>query len=1279
VAALTALFSIGFFALVAQTLLFRDFLSVYEGNELGIATFFTSWLLWVAAGALCARRCAVRPVRNFEWLVLLYVPAAVLQAVLIQYSRPLAGVSVYELFPFVRMCGVSLLTNAPVSFLTGWLFTRACHYLSAASPLAVARVFVAESAGSFAGGVAVTLLLTAGVAAESIFLYAALCTSAGPCLHAATRRRLVTALVPALLLVLLLAAGVDRQLTRWKDHYLWQRLLPQTPLGGAFVTTQARYLYGSDRGQFNVVAQESVTDVVPAAEHASEVAALHLAQHPTARRILVIGRGAYAICNRFLILPGIESVTLLDPDPDYPGQLLEVLPGFFKTEDSRLRIPRVDARTHLQKTEVRYDLVVLNLPTVTTLALNRTVTREFFDALKARLAPAGVVGARITGGENFMGDDLVNAGASVYHTLTTVFPHVGLKPGDESWLLASEGTALSADPAVLGERFAGIEGSAALYPAAGLSGLYPADRIAYQLSTYRAAADAAPERLLLNTDDRPKALLHSLLFVLRQAGASDRLTLFVRTFAINGVPVLVWTIVLFGVLRFVYTLTAPRSRTPDAGVASVSLFDAMVVVVTTGAVGMATNILLMFMYQSRFGSIFLHIGLITAAFMLGLSVGSAASEQILLRRRRSARGLLAEGLCIHALLLGLLTVTPAELSRPVFGAFFLLSGVMSGIYVPAVAAVFKQAGREDAQAGSVVDCCDHLGGTVGGLLMGLWLLPLFSRNTALGVVVLLLLVNLPGLRPRRRRGGARAAPGLSFVRPGAYVLFGICATAVLGALMLGRGQTIDYTRRLQTAAHLMRPSVPLTMQPGTRGGVTYFTQGNASDEIRAYFFGTDRLAPEVQGYGGPFVLAVMTDPQGILQGVEVLQSDETPAYLSAIRRWMRGLAGAPLFSSDALAGVDAVSGATLTSQAVLRALRKAGHGFASETLALPVGAGPAASSSRWWPDREFAVFALLVALGLFVRNRPRTLTRRVFLIAVVLVCGFWLNLQYSLSQIFALLSLKWPAATPNGAFLFVVLVPLLVLCFGNIYCGYLCPFGALQELIGHLRPARVKLQPDQRMWNWTRLLKYLLLAMLVLLYVGSGNMELASADPLVTVFGTERQTVLIVLIGLILVLSFFYNRFWCRALCPTGAFLALLHGIKGLRRFIPPINPKLCIYGVDTLKDLDCICCDRCRGLTRPELLTLRPVLRVPAGLVRRLALALALVVVGGLFLRDVLARHGMGGGARGAAMSQAAVIRAVDMPKLKQLIDEQRLSDQEALFYEPISEDDDGRSGGTR
>ena len=77
------LFAGGYFGLVAQTLLFRDFFTVYEGNELGIAAFFCSWLLCVAVGALLARlpgRVASWLAEHFAFLVLLYIPAYLLHA-----------------------------------------------------------------------------------------------------------------------------------------------------------------------------------------------------------------------------------------------------------------------------------------------------------------------------------------------------------------------------------------------------------------------------------------------------------------------------------------------------------------------------------------------------------------------------------------------------------------------------------------------------------------------------------------------------------------------------------------------------------------------------------------------------------------------------------------------------------------------------------------------------------------------------------------------------------------------------------------------------------------------------------------------------------------------------------------------------------------------------------------------------------------------------------------------------------------------------------------------
>ena len=107
--------TVGFFGLVAQALLFRQFLTVFEGNELSIGIFFSSWLLWIAAGALVGRkRLWARLSGHFEFLPLVYLPAYVLQGWLINHARSFAGVEPYELFPLVKMLPVSFLVNALV-------------------------------------------------------------------------------------------------------------------------------------------------------------------------------------------------------------------------------------------------------------------------------------------------------------------------------------------------------------------------------------------------------------------------------------------------------------------------------------------------------------------------------------------------------------------------------------------------------------------------------------------------------------------------------------------------------------------------------------------------------------------------------------------------------------------------------------------------------------------------------------------------------------------------------------------------------------------------------------------------------------------------------------------------------------------------------------------------------------------------------------------------------------------------------------------------------------
>ena len=1271
----------GVFALVAQSLLFRRFFTVFEGNELGVAWFFTTWLAWVAAGAALGRIRARWPDRlaaRFELLVLLYPLAFLLQDALTRHARLLSGVAAYEVFPLARMLPVSLLANAPVSFLTGLFFALACRWAASAGRVPVSAAYVSEAAGSCAGGVAVTLLLWRGAAAESIFLGAAALLVLACGLYHVRGRGARLAAVPLLLAACALAAVWGGARQRAVDRSAWARLLPPDAYRGSFRTPQAAYHYGMRRGQFTVVARESPAASVPNTEHASAVAALHLAQCPDARRFLVVGADGYALCRQLLRLPQTESVTWLAPDPGFPGRLLDVLPERLAVEDERLHVPDQDIRTVLDRSGAAWDLAILALPDATTLALNRYLTCEFFARLATRLAPGGVVGVRVAGGDNVLGDELVNVGSSAYRTLRTVFAGVAIKPGDETWLLASDGDGLSASPAVLRDRFRRIPGAAELYPPDGLLSLYLPDRMAFQREKYRAAA-ATAGNLLVNTDARPRALFHALLHTAREAGLPRAATAALRNLAARGRLLIPLALLLYGVLRTVYLRrSAPRrrlsaaapvpanspgmtagrdglsSRAPSRDLSAGTAFDAYVLVAFAGAAAMAFSIVLMLLYQAMYGSIFLYVGLIAALFMLGLVLGGLAAARYTARRGMPPRAGITALVGLHAVLVAGVAALPAAAPRAVFPVLFVLSGIAGGMYVPLAAARLAAAGVTERAAGGGLELSDHLGGAWGGLVTGLVLVPVFGTGTALGVASLVLLINLAPLFAGGT-GGSRSPGPAAWRRRAGYLLVGAAVWMLAAAHMVHRAAAPPPSRRFAAVAHGMAGTNTAEAKRATFADGRAATYYEVAAPTNAYIFSTGDFAPRVIGYGGPLALAVMMDANGVVRACRILESRETPAYLARVVPWLARLAGRDMTDPDPLRGLDAVSGATMTCEAVQEALTLGAAGFRREVLhraGEPASAGRRAGGGT---APALIVLALLTAAALVLRRRPHPRLRRLWLLLVTVLLGFVWNVQYSLAQVLELLGPDAPAPGWTVTFALTVALPLLTLLAGNLYCGYLCPFGALQELVGGLRPRRLRTAPDRAGWAAARGLKFLVLFAAVAVFAVLFEPGVSSADPLVAVFSAGRSAPVAVLAVVLLALAFFYPRFWCRALCPAGAFLALLNGLRLLRRFLPRIAPGRCPYGVQAVQEVDCIQCDRCRmpDARRPK----AGGARGPRLLFWGCAVLVALILLWRMFPRAPAAPPPAAGMTHGA--------RAADAARLRRLIEAGRLSGREAMYYE--------------
>ncbi|MEN6334924.1 MAG: 4Fe-4S binding protein, partial [Phycisphaerales bacterium] len=964
-------------------------------------------------------------------------------------------------------------------------------------------------------------------------------------------------------------------------------------LDGSFRTSQAEYLYGMDAGRWAVVRGGVVHEVVGDRSQAGKIAAMALSQNFSAKRVLVIGQGL-SVCERFLKAPSVESVDWLDPDSEYTPAVLTHAPQEFDIRDPRFHCLAGDVRAILADRMETYDVVVVNLPRVIESSLHRFMSAEFFDEVKRSLRPLGVVVVGIVGDRNAAGGGPSHQGAWVESTLRTVFSQTIVVPDESRTFFVSAAEAcLQVFPVMLQTRFSLIENAGEIFPVESLEQVYRPDLSVKTLESYDAVE--VPAERLVNHDDKPNHRLINLLQATSRSGVSlDRS---VGALSRGGLLVVVVPILLLAIVRLAYVIrTAPRARAGgDLSRASGLQSDVLFISGVAFAVAVAGVIVLTDAWLLDPGWEPSYVGLVFSLFGLGLALGATCARWAVSLLHSQApshlRPVLGTFAAILAIQGAVLIVAMLAVERSATGLTLMILLALDGF--PAGAAVALAAkileGCSDSEDSSSTRLIGRAGfGAAGGCLAALFLIPLLGPGDALFIVTVTafaIAILAAGAQYELSRPGSRIVPHRALT-PIGYGLFDAALSIVAGSHILAyaeRSQAGEQaTAAIQDWIQGRKLSARTVASADSGKGATYHEVREGS-QLKGYIFRSEDFSGTVYGYGGPMGLVMFADPGGNLIDFRITRSYETPRYISRIRSWMDSLKGRRVFGPAPMQGVNAVSGATKSCDAILRLLRNSGGKFDASVLSGRQAVE--ATGEKWFERVDWLVvyWAAGIAMSLIVIRHGRLWSRIAMLAFTAAVGGIWLNRQYSTDHVMRLLNGQGVLGSPIAGACLLIGTPVVILLLGNIYCGYLCPFGAVQELLGFILPKRFKGRPRHSTVTAARFIKYGVLFSLVVVFFVAGSKRFLELDPLTLVFsrqfwseGLLASPGLILAVGVLLAAPWI-TRVWCRYLCPTGAFLSLFNLGGWLGRFLPAKKFGRCEFGLTGRDHLDCIHCDRCR------------------------------------------------------------------------------------------------------
>ncbi len=706
-------FNLGISSLIAQSLIIRELMIAFYGNELFAALSLGFWLILTGIGSLFFSNLFQKsnPLKTTIYALVsasIFFPLGILAIGFIKNWFSLPG----EIPNLLIALFCAFFALIPTCLTLGLLWTIASRLyvkLTKKISLNLGKAYLLEILGFIFGGLIFSFFLVKLNEFLIISLVISLNLIAASLLTFTIRKKSVflRILTCSLLVVsfCFFASPLGNKM---------QNIILKSRFENQFIIESVNSKYGNisvaqtskESEQFNFYQNGLLLGSNQETNFNEQLVHIPLLYSQNPKTILLVGTGFNGALNEILKHP-IKEITYLELDSKLIAITKKYIsPNLLKgVKNPKVKIIHEDARYFLKNnSKQKFDVIIFNLPDPSSLLLNRFYTQEFFKETKNNLNPNGLIALHLSFAPNYFSPEIINLNASVYQSLDKNFPQITALPIESTnFFLAFTKKTLIPDIEMITNRFHDRELKTNFITDQWLSYNLTNDRIENVnnlLSENKIAKT--------NSDFLPSAYLANLLFWLKQfypktAGFLNNLH------KINPLFILLCLLSIFVVFR-------KKIIKSDKTLPIISAIPDFTL--------LSLEILFIFIFQIFYGYVYHYIALLIAFIMLGMAIGNWQALRKI-KKDQVNIGFLTK-IYFLLILLCCFFLFSVKLSYNLWLITPFLSGILIGYEFPLTNFLFLKKQKRAEQKTGTIYAADLIGSCLGAILIPLFLLPFFG-------------------------------------------------------------------------------------------------------------------------------------------------------------------------------------------------------------------------------------------------------------------------------------------------------------------------------------------------------------------------------------------------------------------------------------------------------------------------------------------------------------------------------------------------------------------------